>query len=207
MLERVLIPLLRPKIVFTYLNKLSSCLQELGRQYNAVKIVVTQSLIKLWPWKSHEKQLLFIPEFAYWLLTLNSEDLTILGQLLNSFIPQLLSQSHCLVVEKVFLLWNCPKLLGTSYIGRRYASTLLPVIYGPLTKQLGHWDDETAKLAKGVLHKYRIMTPHIFDICRRAHEADKEKVETLNKDIKLCWEKVQLLAEHNFILKSSVTNK
>jgi len=194
-LQRALIPLHKPKCVSMYHQQLSYCIVQYVEKDADTGVPVLQGLIRFWPWSCSNKQVVFLNELEEILELVSPEQLQQVESPLFKLIAKCLGCPHFQVAERALFLWNNEQLVNSGCLSRTYASSILPLIYGPLYKHSsGHWNSTVEGLAQNVLKMYMEYDINLYDKCSseyfRLEEERKRKLEQAEQK----WAQLEALA-------------
>ena len=118
--------------------------------------------------------------------------------MLFSNLARCLDSDHFQVVERALFLWNNEHLVNSGCLSRLNAQAVLPIIYGPLHKNMsGHWNATVEGLAQNVLKMYMEFDLVLYDretaAYFRTEEEAKRKLEALEQR----WTAIEQVAATN----------
>ncbi|CAM9774905.1 unnamed protein product [Phaeothamnion confervicola] len=163
-LERVLMPLHKPKCVALYHQQLSYCIVQYIEKEPDTVAAVLDGLARFWPWSCSSKQVLFLNELEDILELIGAEQLPRVQERLFRLLARCLASQHFQVAERTLFLWNNEHLKPLS---RQHAAEALPRIFEPLHRHgRGHWNATVEGLAQNVLKMYMDYDPTLYGRCR-----------------------------------------
>merc|ERR1719263_2121756 len=122
---------------------------------------------------------------------LGHEQLTQVQHQLFELLARLVNSEHFQVAERTLFLWNNEHLVNSGCLSRLNASTVLPIIYGPLYKNSsGHWNAPVEGLAQNVLKMYMEYDLQLYDKCTAAHFREEEEAKKNLQALAVKWNAV-----------------
>jgi len=180
-LEKALIPLHKPRGVATYHPQLSYCISQYVEKDPDTIVVIVKGLIRYWPYNSASKQVSFLNELEEILELCRPEQFTLIQEDFASLLSACLASPHFQVAERSLYYWNSEHLC-LNVLSQSRAPVLLPLVFGPLSKNSQHhWNPTVENLAQSVLKMYMEMDMNLYDKCQRGH-LDKERSEALERE-------------------------
>jgi serine/threonine-protein phosphatase 2A regulatory subunit B' len=195
-LVRALIPLHKPKCVALYHQQLSYCIIQYVEKDADTATPILNGFFKCWPWSCSGKQVMFLNELEEILELLGADQLAQVSTMLFTNLARCLDSDHFQVVERALFLWNNEHLVNSGCLSRLNASTVLPIIYGPLYKNSsGHWNATVEGLAQNVLKMYMEYDLALYDKCTAAYFRDEEEAKKRLEALQQKWNVIELMAQ------------
>lgn len=197
-LVRALIPLHKPKCVALYHQQLSYCIIQYVEKDADTATPILNGFFKCWPWSCSSKQVMFLNELEEILELLGADQLAQVSTMLFTNLARCLDSDHFQVVERALFLWNNEHLVNSGCLSRLNASTVLPIIYGPLYKNSsGHWNATVEGLAQNVLKMYMEYDLALYDKCTASYFREEEEAKKRLELIQQKWNLIEILAKQN----------
>jgi len=194
-LVRALIPLHKPKCVSLYHQQLSYCIIQYVEKDADTATPILNGFFKCWPWSCSGKQVMFLNELEEILELLGADQLAQVSNMLFTNLARCLDSDHFQVVERALFLWNNEHLVNSGCLSRLNASTVLPIIYGPLYKNSsGHWNATVEGLAQNVLKMYMEYDLQLYDKCTAAHFREEEEAKKKLQALADKWNAIEQMA-------------
>ena len=138
---------------------------------------------------------MFLNELEEILELLGADQLAQVSNMLFTNLARCLDSDHFQVVERALFLWNNEHLVNSGCLSRLNASTVLPIIYGPLYKNSsGHWNATVEGLAQNVLKMYMEYDLQLYDKCTAAHFREEEEAKKKLQALADKWNAIEQMA-------------
>lgn len=195
-LENSLIPLHKAHNVVNHHSQLSYCISQYVEKDQDTIVVIVDGLIRIWPWTSAAKQVLYLSELQEILEICRAEQLTRIEQPLYRLLSACLMSSHFQVAERALFYWNSEQL-GVSLLSQGNTAALLPHVIGPLVASSTHWNQSVESLSQSIRQMYMEMDQPLFDQCLKEYTDKKAHVEAERRDAGERWDTIVALATRN----------
>ncbi|CAI5950611.1 unnamed protein product, partial [Closterium sp. NIES-65] len=164
-LERVLVPLHKPKCVAMYHQQLSYCITQFVEKDPKLADLVLRGLLKFWPLSNSQNELLFLEELEEILNLTQVPEFQMVMTPLFQQIACCLSSSHSEVAVRALFLGNNDYIVTLVAQNR---ATILPLIFPALERNArSHQNEAVRGLSMNVCNKYFEMDQALGDRCRR----------------------------------------
>mmetsp|Transcript_34091 Transcript_34091/g.96633 ORF Transcript_34091/g.96633 Transcript_34091/m.96633 type:complete len:497 (-) Transcript_34091:439-1929(-) len=187
-LHRALMPLHKPKCVAMYHQQLAYCVTQFVEKDSKLADSVIQGLLKFWPVTNSQKEVLFLSELEELLeLTQAAEFSKIMVPLFKQ-IGRCLNSSHFQVAERSLFLWNNEYIVS---LVAQHRQAVLPLVYGPLERNVNHWNPAVNGLTMNVRKMLIEMDEPLVEDCKRRYEADEAQAKDAAQQSEQNWKALE----------------
>ncbi|VFQ63103.1 unnamed protein product [Cuscuta campestris] len=170
--SRALIPLHKPKTLGVYHQQLVYCVVQFVEKEPNLASVLVARLLRYWPVKNSQKELMFISEIEELLEMMSvSEFQKIMVPLFRRF-GCCLNSSHFQVAERAHALWNNGNILNLVMHNK---DVIMPIVVSALEKDYQtHWNKSILSHSQNVRKVILEMDEELVLSCQRKLEEEKK---------------------------------
>ncbi|KRX86714.1 Serine/threonine-protein phosphatase 2A 56 kDa regulatory subunit alpha isoform [Trichinella pseudospiralis] len=190
-LEKVLLPLHKPKCFNLYHAQLAYCIVQFIEKDPSLTEKVITALIKYWPKTCSQKEVMFLNEIEEILDIIEPDQFKIVMQPLFRQFAKCVSSSHFQVADRALYLWNNEYILSLI---EDNSEVIMPIMYQPLyliAKE--HWNAATVSLVYRVLKSFVEMNPALFEELTSSFKAERQKEKKKEKERDELWKQLEAL--------------
>lgn len=197
-LERVLVPLHRPKGAEAYHKELVCCCLRLIHKDSDLAVPLLVGICKYWPWQDTHKQLAFLNELELILLEVDNSTLKLVRVPLGRVLSGCIRSLSFLVSERALYFWNDERLVEDGLFSSDCASWLLPQVFTALSENVSnHWDAVVGIMSENVLNLYQDYDIVLFDRCLANHKALKLFLREREGVVEESWDSIDISVAHS----------
>ncbi|KRX48485.1 Serine/threonine-protein phosphatase 2A 56 kDa regulatory subunit alpha isoform [Trichinella murrelli] len=190
-LEKVLLPLHKPKCFNLYHAQLAYCIVQFIEKDPSLTEKVITALIKYWPKTCSQKEVMFLNEIEEILDIIEPDQFKIIMQPLFRQFAKCVSSSHFQVADRALYLWNNEYIISLI---EDNSEVIMPIMYQPLyliAKE--HWNSATVSLVYRVLKSFVEMNPALFEELTSSFKAERQKEKKKEKERDELWKQLEAL--------------
>ncbi|CAL5400342.1 unnamed protein product [Camellia sinensis] len=203
-LWRALIPLHKPKSVGIYHQQLTYCIVQFVEKEPRLASTVIKGLLKYWPVRSSQKELMFLSELEEILEKINTTEFENIMVPLFRRIGCCLNSSHFQVAERAHFLWNNDHILNLIMPHRQ---VIFPIIFSALERNTqNHWNQAVLNLTQNVRKMFYEMDEELVLACQGKFAEEDSKSRVAAERRRLTWERLETAADFQFsVARSNVS--
>ncbi|XAR66961.1 hypothetical protein NMG60_11013359 [Bertholletia excelsa] len=191
-LWRALIPLHKPKSVGTYHQQLTYCVVQFVEKEPRLASTVVKGLLKYWPVRSSQKELMFLSELEELLEKIDMPEFEKVMVPLFRRIGCCLNSSHFQVAERAHFLWNNDHILNLIMQNRQ---VILPLVFSALERNTqNHWNPAVLTLTQNVRKIFYEMDEELVLACQGKFQEEDSKLTVAAEKRRLTWERLETAA-------------
>ncbi|KAE8691343.1 Serine/threonine protein phosphatase 2A 57 kDa regulatory subunit B' iota isoform [Hibiscus syriacus] len=188
-LQRVLIPLHKPKSLGVYFNQLSYCVTQFIDKDPSLSNVVIKGLLKYWPITNSQKEVMFLDELKDILEETNMVEFQKVMVPLFSRIGRCINSLHFQVAERALLLWNKDQFFNLIVHNRH---VILPIILPALERNAqSHWNPSILNLTLNVRRMFMDMDRMFFMSCHIQFKDVEAKQRKIAEKQEKAWQRIE----------------
>uniref|UniRef100_A0A5S6R333 Serine/threonine protein phosphatase 2A regulatory subunit n=1 Tax=Trichuris muris TaxID=70415 RepID=A0A5S6R333_TRIMR len=188
-LEKVLLPLHKPRCFNLYHAQLAYCVVQFIEKDPSLTEQVIRALTKFWPKTSSQKEVMFLNEVEEILDIIEPEQFKIIMDPLFRQIAKCVSSSHFQVAERALYLWNDEYIYSLIEDNNE---VIMPILYAPLYRiAKEHWNQSTVSSVYNVLKYFVEMNPKLFEELSATAKAERIKEKKKEKERDEFWKRLE----------------
>ncbi|XP_031109465.1 serine/threonine protein phosphatase 2A 57 kDa regulatory subunit B' kappa isoform-like [Ipomoea triloba] len=193
--SRALIPLHKPKSLGVYHQQLAYCVVQFVEKDQNLGSIVIEKLLKYWPVKNSQKELMFISEIEELLELINISEFQKIMVPLFRRLGYCLNSSHFQVAERAHLLWNNDNILNLVMHNK---DVIMPIVVSALERNSqSHWNKAILNLTQNVRKVITEMDEELVCACQSKLEEEKSLSNVVAERRRLTWEHLDVIAASN----------
>ncbi|KAI6648912.1 Protein PP2a_WBT-like [Oopsacas minuta] len=191
-LQKVLVPLHKPKSLYLYHPQLTYCIIQFLEKDSTLTESVVQGILRLWPRTCSSKEVMLLNELEEILDVIDPSQFVKIQALLFTRISQCVQSPHFQVSERALYFWNNDYVFNLI---EENVKPILPIMYGPLVTAHGkQWNANIIEMIANVLKSFRTMDSQLYDKLEGRYRDDKQTAEKKLKERAFLWEKLEGMA-------------
>lgn len=195
-LMRVLIPLHKPKGMYTYHRQLGYCVLQFVQKEPGLTGAVLRAILRCWPVTNGQKEVIFMGELEELVDHIEPEEYRSLALPMCTRIAKCLSSWNSQVAERALHVWNNEQFVKMV---SQATEDVFPVIVKAIENNMKwHWSKSVKQLTENVKEKLEEMEPGLYDQCQTQLEMQESAAKN-EREKK--WERVETPASPNQILQ------
>ncbi|KAL4303955.1 hypothetical protein GQ457_10G016300 [Hibiscus cannabinus] len=188
-LQRVLIPLHKPKSLGVYFHQLSYCVTQFIDKDPSLSNVVIRGLLKYWPITNSHKEVMFLDELKDILEEINMVEFQKVMVPLFWRIGRCINSLHFQVAERALLFWNKDQIVSLILHNRH---VILPIILPALEKNAqNHWNPSILNLTLNVRKMFMDVDHMFFMTCHIHYKDEEAKLSESAEKRKKAWQRLE----------------
>ncbi|XP_038993793.1 serine/threonine protein phosphatase 2A 57 kDa regulatory subunit B' kappa isoform-like isoform X2 [Hibiscus syriacus] len=189
---RALIPLHKPKYMGAYHQQLTYCIVQFVDKDPKLANTVITGLLKYWPVRNSQKELMFISELEEILEMTGMADFQKIAIPLFRRIACCLNSFHYQVAERAHMIWSNERILNLI---RHNRLVIFPLIFPVLERNsLNHWNQTVLNLTKNTRKMLVEMDEELVLACECKLEEENSQSNEAAEKRKLTWECLEIAA-------------
>lgn len=190
-LNRVLIPLHRPRGLSLYHSQLSYCVVQFIEKDPTLTEEVVHGLLKYWPKTSSPKEILFLLELEDILETIEPNEFVKVEEPLFKQLARCIGSPHCQVAERALFNWNHDYF---CHLVAENSEVILPIIFGSLRENARHWNRTIHSMIFTASKMLLETNPVLYHKCDDQYRMDKEQELHSLQSRSQKWSEIERLA-------------
>lgn len=191
-LNKVLIPLHKPKCLGLYHAQLAYCVVQFLEKDSSLTENVIKGLLKYWPKVSSQKEVMFLGELEEILDVIEFQQFIRIQELLFKQIARCILSPHFQVAERALCFWN------NEYISScvdENVKVIMPILFKALKKvQYNHWNATIRSTTHPVLDLLMKADGDLYSKLEKSYEEDVLREEEREKERDDLWARLNKLA-------------
>eukprot|EP01112_Ceratiomyxa_fruticulosa_P009783 TRINITY_DN2568_c0_g1_i1.p1 TRINITY_DN2568_c0_g1~~TRINITY_DN2568_c0_g1_i1.p1 ORF type:complete len:610 (+),score=92.20 TRINITY_DN2568_c0_g1_i1:345-2174(+) len=172
-LEKVLLPLHKPKSLGLYQSQLTYCVTQFVDKEPRLAKVVFHRLFRMWPVGSSPKEIMFLNEVEEILNVMDDVSFRDVVVMLFKQVALCFKSEHFQVAERALYLWSNDHIV--SLVAENVALAL-PIIYNILYYNSNHhWHKSIRGLSFSSLKLFMEIDPVLYNKCAQQYKEDEEQ--------------------------------
>ncbi|KAG8500390.1 hypothetical protein CXB51_002762 [Gossypium anomalum] len=193
-LQRVLIPLHKPKTLGVYFQQLSYCVNQFIDKDPKLSSIVIKGLLKYWPITNSQKEVMFLDELKDILEEIDMVEFQKVMVPLYWQIGRCINSFHFQVAERALLFWNKEHIINIIAHNRH---VIFPIILTALEKSArNHWNQSVLNLTLNVRKMFMDIDDGFFMSCLIHLKEEKVELSKSSEKRKKAWERLENTANH-----------
>ncbi|PHT97846.1 hypothetical protein BC332_33214 [Capsicum chinense] len=192
-LNRVLVPLHKPKGMQVYHRQLAYCVSQFVQKEPELGVVAIRGILKYWPVTNCQKEVLFIGELEELVETVDPQLYKELALPLCTKITKCLNSWNSQVAERALYVWNNEQFWKMA---SQAIEEVFPVLVEGMEKNLqGHWNKSVRQLTENVKGMLEALAPFLYSKCLLQLEIQEavDHIEELRRQN--IWEEIENAAK------------
>ena len=191
-LQKVLVPLHKPKSLYLYHPQLTYCIIQFLEKDSALTESVVQGILRLWPKTCSSKEVMLLNELEEILDVIDPPQFVKIQTFLFTRVSQCVKSPHFQVAERALYFWNNDYVFNLI---EENVKSILPIMYGPLVSAHGkQWNANIVEMISNVLKSFRTMDAQLYDGLELGFREDKQGAESKLKEREIVWKKLEGMA-------------
>ncbi|KAK8342952.1 hypothetical protein V6Z12_A08G267000 [Gossypium hirsutum] len=193
-LQRVLIPLHKPKTLGVYFQQLSYCVTQFIDKDPKLSSIVIKGLLKYWPITNSQKEVMFLNELKDILEEIDMVEFQKVMVPLSWQIGRCINSFHFQVAERALLFWNKEHIINIIAHNRH---VIFPIILPALEKNArNHWNQFVLNLTLNVRKMFMDIDDGFFMSCLIHLKDEEAELSESAEKRKKAWERLENAANH-----------
>ncbi|MBA0852884.1 hypothetical protein Goshw_010856 [Gossypium schwendimanii] len=193
-LQRVLIPLHKPKTLGVYFQQLSYCVTQFIDKDPKLSSIVIKGLLKYWPITNSQKEVMFLDELKDILEEIDMVEFQKVMVPLSWQIGRCINSFHFQVAERALLFWNKEHIINIIAHNRH---VVFPIILPALEKNArNHWNQSVLNLTLNVRKMFMDIDDGFFMSCLIHLKEEEAELSKSAEKRKKAWERLENAANH-----------
>lgn len=191
-LQRVLMPLHKPKCVGMYHQQLAYCVTQFVEKDSKLADPVLRTLIRFWPVTNSQKEVLFLGELEEILeLTQAPEFQKVMIPLFRQ-LSRCLNSQHFQVAERSLFLWNNEYIVN---LVAQHRHQLLPIVLPALEENTAsHWNPAVHGLTMNVRKLFQELDEPLYEECKHNYDSQQLQMRQMLETRDKKWAVLQQVA-------------
>ena len=191
-LQKVLVPLHKPKSLYAYHPQLTYCIIQFIEKDSGLTECVIQGILRLWPKTCSSKEVMLLNELEEILDVIDPPQFVKIQTFLFARISLCVQSPHFQVAERALYFWNNDYVFNLI---EENVQSILPIMYGPLVSAHGkQWNANIIEMISNVLKSFRTMNPQMYDGLESRFREDKDTAESKRREREVVWKKLEGMA-------------
>ena len=191
-LQKVLVPLHKPKSLYLYHPQLTYCILQFLEKDSTLTETVLQGILRIWPKTCSSKEVMLLNELEEILDVIDPSQFVKIQPLLFTRIAQCVLSPHFQVSERALYFWNNDYVFNLI---EENVKVNLPIMYAPLiTAQAKQWNANIVEMIANVLKSYRNMSNQLYSGLEASYHDEIQSAAIKMKERENLWKKLEDLS-------------